>query len=51
MRRSEPEYTATGMFAVRRACVADTTRHFQTGDIYVNFMELEGASAERVKAA
>ena len=31
--------------------VADATRPFQTGDTYVNFMELEGASAERVKAA
>jgi FAD/FMN-containing dehydrogenase len=27
------------------------TRPFQTGDTYVNFMELEGASTERVKAA
>jgi len=33
------------------ARVADATRPFQTGDTYVNFMELEGASAERVKAA
>jgi FAD/FMN-containing dehydrogenase len=33
------------------ARVADATRSFQTGDTYVNFMELEGASAERVKAA
>ena len=31
--------------------VADATRPFQTGDTYVNFMELEGASTERVKAA
>jgi len=31
--------------------VAEATRPFQTGDTYVNFMELEGASAERVKAA
>jgi hypothetical protein len=31
--------------------VAHATRPFQTGDTYVNFMELEGASAERVKAA
>jgi FAD/FMN-containing dehydrogenase len=31
--------------------VADATRSFQTGDTYVNFMELEGASPERVKAA
>jgi Berberine and berberine like len=33
------------------ARVADATCSFQTGDTYVNFMELEGASAERVKAA
>ena len=33
------------------ARVADATRPFQTGDTYVNFMELESASAERVKAA
>ena len=33
------------------ARVADATRPFQTGDTYVNFMELDGASAERVKAA
>jgi hypothetical protein len=33
------------------ARVADAIRPFQTGDTYVNFMELEGASAERVKAA
>jgi FAD/FMN-containing dehydrogenase len=33
------------------ARVADATRPFQTGDTFVNFMELEGASAERVKAA
>jgi FAD/FMN-containing dehydrogenase len=31
--------------------VADATRSFQTGDTYVNFMELEGASTARVKAA
>ncbi len=31
--------------------VAEATRSFQTGDTYVNFMELEGASTERVKAA
>jgi hypothetical protein len=31
--------------------VAQATRPFQTGDTYVNFMELEGASPERVKAA
>ena len=31
--------------------VASATRPFQTGDTYVNFMELEGASPERVKAA
>ena len=31
--------------------MAEATRPFQTGDTYVNFMELEGASAERVKAA
>ena len=31
--------------------VADATCPFQTGDTYVNFMELEGASAERVKAS
>ena len=31
--------------------VAEATRPFQTGDTYVNFMELEGASPERVKAA
>jgi len=33
------------------ARVAEATRPFQTGDTYVNFMELEGASSERVKAA
>ena len=33
------------------ARVADATRPFQTGNTYVNFMELESASAERVKAA
>jgi FAD/FMN-containing dehydrogenase len=33
------------------ARVAEATRPFQTGDTYVNFMELDGASAERVKAA
>jgi hypothetical protein len=33
------------------AHVAEATRPFQTGDTYVNFMELEGASPERVKAA
>ena len=33
------------------ASVADATRPFQTGDTYVNFMELDDASAERVKAA
>jgi FAD/FMN-containing dehydrogenase len=33
------------------AHVADATRPFQTGDTYVNFMELDGASPERVKAA
>ena len=31
--------------------VAEATRPFQTGDTYVNFMELEGASADRVKSA
>ncbi len=31
--------------------MAEATRPFQTGDTYVNFMELEGASAERVRAA
>jgi len=31
--------------------VAEATRPFQTGDAYVNFMELDGASPERVKAA
>jgi len=31
--------------------VAEATRPFQTGDTYVNFMELEGASSQRVKAA
>jgi len=31
--------------------VTDATRPFQTGDTYVNFMELDDASAERVKAA
>jgi hypothetical protein len=31
--------------------VAEATRSFQTGDTYVNFMELDGASPERVKAA
>src|ERR687890_419917 len=33
------------------ARVTDATRPFQTGDTYINFMELDGASAERVKAA
>jgi FAD/FMN-containing dehydrogenase len=33
------------------ARVAEATRPFQTGDTYVNFMELDGASPERVKAA
>jgi hypothetical protein len=33
------------------ANVAEATRPFQTGDTCVNFMELDGASAERVKAA
>ena len=33
------------------ARVADATRPVQTGDTYVNFMVLESASAERVKAA
>ena len=31
--------------------VAEATRPFQTGDTYVHFMELDGASPERVKAA
>jgi FAD/FMN-containing dehydrogenase len=33
------------------AHVAEATRPFQTGDTYVNFMEHDDASAERVKAA
>ena len=33
------------------ARVADVTRPYQTGATYVNFMELDYASAERVKAA
>ena len=33
------------------ALVAEATRPFQTGDTYVNFMELDGASADRVKSA
>ena len=33
------------------ARVAETTRPYQTGDTYVNFMELDYAGAERVKAA
>jgi FAD/FMN-containing dehydrogenase len=33
------------------ANLTEATRAFQTGDTYVNFMELDGASAERVKAA
>jgi hypothetical protein len=33
------------------ASVAEATRPFQTGDTYVNFMELDGASPGRVKAA
>ncbi|MDQ4128889.1 MAG: FAD-binding oxidoreductase [Actinomycetota bacterium] len=33
------------------ARVAEATRPFQTGDTYVNFMELDGASADRVKSA
>ena len=31
--------------------MAEATRPFQTGDAYVNFMELDGASATRVEAA
>ncbi len=31
--------------------VAEATRPFQTGDTYVNFMELDGASPERVRAS
>jgi FAD/FMN-containing dehydrogenase len=31
--------------------VAEATRPFQTGDTYVNFMDLEGASTTRVEAA
>ena len=33
------------------ARVAEATRPFQTGDTYVNFMDLEGASTTRVEAA
>ena len=33
------------------ARVTEATRPFQTGDTYVNFMELDDASAEKVKAA
>ena len=33
------------------ARVSEATRPFQSGDTYVNFMELDGASPERVKAA
>ena len=33
------------------ARVAEATRPYQTGGTYVNFMELDGASAERVRAA
>jgi hypothetical protein len=33
------------------AQVTEATRPFQPGDTYVNFMELDGVSAERVKAA
>ena len=33
------------------ARVAEATRPFQTGDTYINFMELDGASPERVKAS
>jgi FAD/FMN-containing dehydrogenase len=33
------------------ARVADATRPFQTGETYINFMELDGASPERVKAS
>jgi FAD/FMN-containing dehydrogenase len=33
------------------ARVAEATRPFQTGDTYVNFMELDGASADRVKSS
>jgi len=33
------------------ALVAEATRPFQTGDTYVNFMELDGASADRVRSA
>jgi FAD/FMN-containing dehydrogenase len=31
--------------------VVEATRPYQTGDTYVNFMELDGAAAERVRAA
>jgi FAD/FMN-containing dehydrogenase len=33
------------------ARVVEATRPYQTGDTYVNFMELDGASADRVRAA
>jgi hypothetical protein len=33
------------------ARVVEATRSYQTGDTYVNFMELDGAAAERVRAA
>ncbi len=33
------------------ARVAEVTRPYQTGDTYINFMELDYASAERVRAA
>lgn len=33
------------------ARVTEATRPYQTGETYVNFMELDGASAERVRAA
>ncbi|HEX5700788.1 MAG TPA: FAD-binding oxidoreductase [Rubrobacter sp.] len=37
--------------AAHLARVTDAMRPFQTGDTYVNFMELDGANTERVRAA
>jgi FAD/FMN-containing dehydrogenase len=33
------------------ARVAEATRPYQTGETYLNFMELDGASGDRVRAA
>jgi FAD binding domain/Berberine and berberine like len=48
-----PAFTPEMAQAVRAhlARVVEATRPYQTGDTYVNFMELGGAAAERVRAA